>query len=117
MDLNFVIPVTPNPNVAEFRQGDRVTVTVRVKEGERERLQAFQGDVIRKRGSGLGSTFTVRRVSHGIAVERTFPFYSPSVESVELVRHQRSRQSRPYYLRSLYGKASRLKEDRRRSRR
>ena len=117
MDLNLVIPTTPNPNISEFRQGDRITVTVKVREGERERLQAFEGDVIRKRGRGLGSTFTVRRVSHGIAVERTFPYYSPSVESVKLVSHQKSRQARPYYLRSLYGKAARLKEDRRRSRR
>ena len=91
-------------------------MTVRVREGDRERLQAFQGDVIRKRGGGAGSTFTVRRVSHGTGVERTFPLYSPSVESVEVVRRGLVRQSRLYYLRGRSGRSARIKEDRRRSR-
>ena len=116
MDVDSVVPVIPNPKVGEFRPGDTVKVTIRVKEGDRQRLQAFQGAVIRKRGSGPGATFTVRRVAYGIGVERTFPQYSPVVDSVELVRRGRVRQSRLYYLRGRYGKAARIKEDRSRSR-
>lgn len=116
MDINSVITVAPNPKIPPFRSGDRIKVNIRVREGERERLQAFQGDVIRKRGGGPGSTFTVRRVLHGTGVERTFPLYSPSVESVEVVRRGLVRQSRLYYLRGRSGKSARIKEDRRRSR-
>ena len=117
MDINSVITVVPNPKIPPFRSGDRIKVNIRVREGERERLQAFQGDVIRSRGSGPGSTFTVRRVSYGVGVERTFAYYSPTVDSVDLVRYGRVRRSRLYYLRGRYGKASRIKEDRRRNRR
>ena len=116
MDINSVIIAEPNPKIASFRSGDRIKVNIRVREGDRERLQTFQGDVIRKRGGGPGSTFTVRRVSHGTGVERTFPLHSPSVESVEVVRHGLVRQSRLYYLRGRHGKSARIKEDRRRSR-
>ena len=87
MDINSVITAEPNPKIPSFRSGDRIKVNIRVREGDRERLQTFQGDVIRKRGGGPGSTFTVRRVSHGTGVERTFPLHSPSVESVEVVIH------------------------------
>ena len=115
MDLRNIVALSTNPKVQEFRPGDTVKVTIRVREGERERLQAVQGAVIRKRGSGPGATFTVRRVSHGIGVERTFAFYSPVVDSVEVVRRGRVRRARLYYLRGRYGRAARIKEDRRRS--
>ena len=116
MDVDTVVSRSPNPKIQEFRPGDTVKVTIRVKEGDRERLQAFQGTVIRSRGGGPGATFTVRRVSYGIGVERTFAYYSPLVDSVEVVRHGRVRQARLYYLRGRYGKAARIKEDRSRGR-
>ena len=116
MDLSTVVSLPPNPKIQEFRPADTVKVTIRIKEGERERLQAFQGAVIRKRGGGPGATFTVRRVSYGIGVERTFAFYSPLVDSVEVVRRGRVRQARLYYLRGRYGRAARIKEDRSRTR-
>lgn len=117
MDVDSVVEVSPNEKIQDFSPGDTVKVTIRIKEGDRERLQAFQGDVIRSRGSGPGSTFTVRRVSYGVGVERTFAYHSPTVDSVDLVRHGRVRRARLYYLRGKYGKASRIKEDRRRNRR
>ena len=85
MDLNSITVVEENEKIQDFSPGDTVKVTIRIKEGERERLQAFQGDVIRTRGNGVGSTFTVRRVSYGVGVERTFAYYSPTVDSVDLV--------------------------------
>lgn len=114
MDMRDVVPVTANPKIQEFRSGDTVKVTIKIREGERERLQAFQGAVIRLRGGGPGATFTVRRVSYGIGVERTFAYYSPVVESVEVVRRGKVRRARLYYLRGRYGRAARIKEDRNR---
>ena len=116
MDLDTIVPLAPNPNIQQFRPGDTVKVNIRIKEGDRERLQAFQGTVIRTRGRGPGATFSVRRVSYGIGVERSFPYHSPLVESVEVVRHGRVRQSTLYYLRGLSGRAARIKEDRNRGR-
>ena len=116
MDVDTVVSLSPNPKIQEFRSGDTVKVTIRIKEGDRERLQAFQGTVLRSRGGGPGATFTVRRVSYGIGVERTFAYYSPLVDSVEVVRHGRVRQARLYYLRGRYGRAARIKEDRSRGR-
>ncbi len=116
MDVDTVVSLSPNPKIQEFRPGDTIKVTIRIKEGDRERLQAFQGAVIRKRGGGPGATFTVRRVSYGIGVERTFAYYSPLVDSVEVVRRGRVRQARLYYLRGRYGRAARIKEDRSRTR-
>ena len=112
MDVDALFPLTANPKIQEFRSGDTVKVTIRIREGDRERLQAFQGAVLRKRGGGPGATFTVRRVSHGIGVERTFAFHSPLVDSVDVVRRGRVRQGRLYYLRGLSGRAARIKEDR-----
>ena len=117
MDLNSIAVVEKNEKIQDFSPGDTVKVTIKIKEGERERLQAFQADVIRTRANGVGSTFTVRRVSYVVRVERTFAYYSPTVESVDLVRHGRVRRARLYYLRDRYGKSARIKEDRRRSRR
>lgn len=90
--------------------GDTVKVWVKVVEGNHERLQAFEGTVIAKRNGGIRETFTVRRVSYGIGVERTFPIHSPRVDHVEIIRHGKVRRAKLYYLRSLQGKAARIKE-------
>lgn len=119
MNVDAAVSQSPNPKIQEFRPGDTAKVTIRIKEGERERPQVFEGTVIRSRGSGPGATFTVRRISQpsGIGVERTFAYYSPLVDSVEVVRFGRVRRARLYYLRGRYGRAARIKEDRRRGRR
>jgi large subunit ribosomal protein L19 len=95
-----------------FAPGDTVRVHVKVIEGEKERLQVFEGVLIRKRGEGARASFTVRRISYGVGVERTFPLHSPRIERVDVVRHSRVRRSKLYYLRGLAGKAARLKERR-----
>ena len=95
-----------------FGPGDTVRVHVRVVEGEKERTQIFEGIVIRKRGEGIKASFTVRRISYGVGVERTFPLHSPRIEKVDVVRSARVRRSTLYYLRGLAGKAARLKERR-----
>src|SRR5713226_4688869 len=90
-----------------FGPGDTVRVQVKVVEGEKERLQAFEGVVIRRRGEGLRASFTVRRISYGVGVERTFPVHSPRIERVNVVRSGRVRRSKLYYLRALAGKKAR----------
>jgi large subunit ribosomal protein L19 len=100
----------PATSKLTFRAGDTVRVMVKVKEGEKERIQAFEGVVIRIRRGLSRTTFTVRKVSYGVGVERIFPLYSPSVESIEVVAHSRVRRARLYYLRNLFGKAAKLKE-------
>lgn len=95
-----------------FVPGDTVKVQVKVVEGEKERTQAFEGVVIRKRGEGARASFTVRRISYGVGVERTFPLHSPMIERVQVVRRGEVRRSKLYYLRGLTGKAARLKEKR-----
>lgn len=97
-------------DLPEFSPGDTVVVQVRVKEGNRERLQAFEGVCIAKRSRGLNSAFTVRKISHGVGVERTFQAYSPLVESVTVKRRGDVRQAKLYYLRELSGRAARIKE-------
>lgn len=94
----------------DFAPGDTVVVNVRVKEGDRERLQAFEGVVIAKRNRGLNSAFTVRKISHGEGVERVFPLYSPNVASIEVKRKGDVRRAKLYYLRGRTGKSSRIKE-------
>jgi large subunit ribosomal protein L19 len=96
--------------LAKFSQGDTVVVSVKVKEGNRERLQAFEGVVIAKRNRGLHSAFTVRKMSHGVGVERTFQSHSPLIASLEVKRRGDVRQAKLYYLRDLSGKAARIKE-------
>ena len=96
--------------LSDFSPGDTVVVQVKVKEGDRERLQAFEGVCIRKRNRALNSAFTVRKISHGVGVERTFQTYSPMVESVSVKRRGDVRQAKLYYLRELSGKAARIKE-------
>ena len=99
-------------NRGDFAPGDTVKVQVKVVEGEKERIQAFEGVVIRKRGEGARASFTVRRISYGVGVERTFPLHSPMIERVQVVRRGDVRRSKLYYLRTLSGKAARLKEKR-----
>jgi large subunit ribosomal protein L19 len=94
----------------EFGPGDTVVVQVKVKEGDRERIQAFEGVVIAKRNRGLNSAFTVRKISHGVGVERTFQSHSPLIESVVLKRRGDVRKAKLYHLRELQGKAARIKE-------
>ena len=112
MDIASVVEVKPNPNIPELAPGQTVKVKAKVVEGDKERIQVFQGVVIKVRRAGVGSSFTVRRVAHGIGVERTFPIYSPLLEGVEVVRHGKVRRAKLYYLRGLSAKASRIKEKR-----
>ena len=97
---------------AGFAPGDTVKVWVKVIEGEKERLQAFEGVMIRKRGGGASASFTVRRISYGVGVERTFPLHSPRIDKVQVIKRAMVRRSKLYYLRELAGKAARLKEKR-----
>jgi large subunit ribosomal protein L19 len=99
-------------DIPRFVAGDTVKVHVKIKEGEKERIQAFQGVVISKRGGGAHATFTVRKVSYGIGVERIFPLHSPVIDKIEVVSYGRVRRSKIYYLRKLRGKAARIKERR-----
>ncbi|MDP7285566.1 MAG: 50S ribosomal protein L19, partial [Dehalococcoidales bacterium] len=94
-----LIEVTPNPNIPEIVPGDTVRVSSRVVESGRERLQSFQGVVIRVRRGGIGASFTVRRVAYSVGVERTFPIHSPLVGKVEVIRHGKVRRAKLYYLR------------------
>ena len=112
MEAYELIQLEPNPNIEEFQAGDTVRVNIKVTEGDRTRTQAFQGVVIRRRGGGPGASFTVRRVTHEIGVERTFLLHSPNVESVNVTRRGKVRRSRLYYLRGLSGRAARIKERR-----
>ena len=99
-------------DIPEFKAGDTVRVHIKIKEGDKERVQVFEGVVIRKRKGKLGATFTVRKVSYGIGVERMFPLHSPAIEKIEVVKRGRVRRARLYYLRKLGGKAARIKEKR-----
>ncbi len=112
MNMASLIEVKPNPNIPALTTGDTVKVSTKVIEGDKERTQVFQGVVIRVRNSGVGSSFTVRRVTYGVGVEHTFPIHSPRVEKVQVVRRGKTRRARLYYLRGLSAKASRIKEKR-----
>lgn len=94
----------------EFNVGDTVRVDVNIKEGERERIQTFEGTVIARKGSQVSETFTVRRVSYGVGVERVFPLHSPNIKGVKVIRKGRVRRSKLYYLRDRVGKAAKVKE-------
>ena len=93
-----------------FEVGDTVRIGVNIREGDKERVQAFEGTVIARKGSGISETFTVRRVSYGVGVERVFPIHSPNVKSVEVIRHGRVRRAKLYCLRDRVGKAAKVKE-------
>ncbi|AUI71398.1 50S ribosomal protein L19 [Companilactobacillus alimentarius] len=100
-------------DIPDFRSGDTVRVHAKVVEGSRERIQLFEGVVIKRHGSGISATYTVRKMSNGVGVERTFPLNTPRVEQIEVIRHGRVRRSKLYYLRARTGKAARIKELRR----
>ena len=100
-------------DLPEFRPGDTVKVYYKIKEGGKERIQVFQGIVIQKRGSGISRTFTVRKVSNGVGVERTFPMNSPNIDKLEIVRYGQVRRAKLFYLRHAKGKAARIKERKR----
>jgi large subunit ribosomal protein L19 len=97
-------------DIPPFRAGDTLRVNVRVREGDKERLQAFEGVCLAKRGSGVSETFTVRKISNGVGVERIFPVHSPMIATLQVVRRGRVRRAKLYYLRHLTGKATRIKE-------
>jgi large subunit ribosomal protein L19 len=99
-------------DVPEFRAGDTLRVHVKVSEGDKQRIQVFQGVVIARRGSGTGESFTVRKMSGGVGVERVFPIHSPVLDKIEVVRRGRVRRAKLYYLRGLRGKAARIEERR-----
>ncbi|MFC2012793.1 50S ribosomal protein L19 [Chloroflexota bacterium] len=110
MSILPLVEAKPNPNIPAIAPGDLVKVKARLVEGDRERTQMFQGVVIKIRRGADGGNFTVRRVTYGVGVERTFPFYSSLVEAVEVVRHGKVRRAKLFYLRGRSGKASRIKE-------
>ena len=100
-------------DIPDFRAGDSVRVHARIVEGSRERIQIFEGVVIKRRGEGISETYTVRKISNGIGVERTFPLHTPRVDKIEVVRYGKVRRAKLYYLRALHGKAARIPERRR----
>lgn len=108
--LKLIAADSLKKNLPEFEIGDTVRVHVNIREGERERVQMFEGTVIARKGSGVAETFTVRRVSYGVGVERVFPVNSPNVKGVDIVRKGRVRRSKLYYLRDRVGKAAKVKE-------
>ena len=110
--LDFLDAASLRPDLPDFRPGDTLKVHVRVVEGNRERVQLFQGAVIRRQGSGARETFTVRKVSFGVGVERTFPVHSPTLAKIELVTRGDVRRAKLYYLRDRVGKAAKIKEKR-----
>ena len=97
-------------DLPDFKTGDQIRVHVKIKEGEKERIQVFEGVVIRKRKGNTGATFTVRKVSYGVGVERIFPLHAPVIDHIDVVRTGRVRRAKLYYLRDLKGKAARLRE-------
>ena len=114
MDVREFVKLKMNPNIPQISPGDTVKVSLKAMEGDKERLQHFQGVVVRMRKGVDGGSFTVRRVSYGIGVERTFPFQSPCVQRVEVLRHGQVRRAKLYYMRRLSVKQARLKERRER---
>ncbi len=111
MDASQLFKKAPNPRIPRFSAGDTVRVNFRIREGERERIQVFQGVVIRlMNGKGPAANFTVRRITAGIGIERVFPLHSPLVESLEITRYGSVRRAKLYYLRGLQGRAARIKE-------
>ena len=108
--LKIIVGDSVKESVPAFAIGDTVRVDVKIREGDRERIQAFEGTVIARKGSGVAETFTVRRVAYGVGVERVFPLHSPNVAAVKVVRHGKVRRAKLYYLRSLQGKAAKIKE-------
>jgi len=111
--LNLIHEITKDQlrtDLPSFRPGDTLKVHVKVIEGSRERVQLFEGVVIKRRGGGISETFTVRKISYGVGVERTFPLNTPKIEKIEVARRGKVRRAKLYYLRNLRGKAARIKE-------
>jgi large subunit ribosomal protein L19 len=111
--MNFEAEITKESkrsDIPSFAPGDTVRVYVRIIEGDKERLQAFEGHVLKKRGSGINSSFTVRKVSNGIGVERIFPMHSPTIDRIEVIRRGKVRKAKLYYLRQRKGKSARIEE-------
>ena len=108
--LNSIVKDQLRTDIPEFKEGDSVKVHVRIVEGDRERIQLFEGVVIKRRGGGISETFTVRKISYGVGVERTFPIHTPKIEKIEVSRRGRVRRAKLYYLRNLRGKAARIRE-------
>jgi large subunit ribosomal protein L19 len=111
--MNIVQSITQEQlrkDLPNFRPGDTLKVHVKVIEGSRERIQLFEGVVIKRRGGGISETFTVRKISYGVGVERTFPLHSPKIEKIDVARRGKVRRAKLYYLRNLRGKAARIKE-------
>ncbi len=112
LEAKHLEELTANKEIPSFKAGDTVRVNVRIVEGNNERVQAYEGVCIARKNRGLHSSFTVRKISHGEGVERTFPLYSPRLESIELVRSGDVRRAKLYYLRERSGKSARIKEKR-----
>ncbi len=110
--LDAVDAAALRTDIPSFRSGDELKVHVRVIEGNKSRIQVFQGVVIRRQGAGVRETFTIRKISYGVGVERTFPVHTPVIERIEVVRHGSARRAKLYYLRNLTGKATKIKERR-----
>ncbi len=110
MEIDTASNAIVNPNIPEFGAGDRIRVSAKVVEGDRERIQVFEGDVIRVRKGGPAASFTVRKIASGVGVERTFMRHSPRLDRVDVVRFGKVRRARLYYLRNLRGRAARIKE-------
>ena len=110
--MNDITKDYQKQDVPTFRAGDTVKVSVKIKEGNRERIQVFEGLVIQRQGGGIGETFTVRKVSYGIGVERTFPVHSPLVDEVKVIRKGKVRRAKLFYIRGLSAKKARIKERR-----
>ena len=108
--LKLIAENSVKKEIPEFEIGDTVKVDVNIKEGDRERIQVFEGTVIARKGSGVSETFTVRRLSYGVGIERVFPIHSPNVKDVKIVRRGRVRRAKLYYLRDRVGKAAKLRE-------
>ncbi len=115
MSQNLISDITKEQikaDLPDFRPGDRVRVSVKIKEGARERIQVFEGLVIKRQGSGISETFTVRKVSFGIGIERTFPVHSPAIAKIDVVRRGKVRRAKLHYIRGRSARASRIKERR-----
>jgi large subunit ribosomal protein L19 len=112
LEHEYTAKLTEGKNIPDFAPGDTLRVNVRIIEGDNERVQAFEGVCIGRKNSGLNSSFTVRKISHGEGVERIFPLYSPRLDSIDVVRRGDVRRAKLYYLRNLTGKAARIREKR-----
>jgi len=110
--ITTILKVTPRTDLSDFRTGDHIKVYVSIIEGDKERIQPFEGDVISVRGNGLNKSFTVRKISSGVGVERIFRFNSPKISKIEILKQGNVRRAKLYYLRSLSGKAARIKDQR-----